>query len=82
MEEKILLEIMELLSQIENDYGIPRNIRLKIKSACAALETSDKCVSIRVDKSIQELDDISDDPNIPVYARTQIWNIVSKLESI
>ncbi len=82
MAEKIISEIMEMLSQIENDYGIPRNIRLKIKSASAALETSDKCVSIRVDKSIQELDDISDDPNMPVYARTQIWNIVSKLESI
>ena len=31
--------------------------------------------------SEQELDEISDDPNIPSFIRTQIWNIVSLLES-
>ena len=31
------------------------------------------------DKALQELDEISDDPNIPSFTRTQIWNIVSIL---
>jgi len=31
---------------------------------------------------LQELDDISSDPNMPSYVRTQIWNVVSQLESI
>ncbi len=82
MNEEILAEITELLLRIEKEYGVPRNIRERIKCACSALEESNKSMAMRVDKSLQELDEISDDPNIPPYARTQIWNIVSRLESI
>jgi len=28
------------------------------------------------------MDEISNDPNIPMYTRTQVWNIVSILESM
>ncbi|MGL6298455.1 MAG: UPF0147 family protein, partial [Methanobacteriaceae archaeon] len=31
---------------------------------------------------ISMLDEISNDPNIPIHARTLIWEILSKLESI
>ena len=30
----------------------------------------------------QRRDDIINDPNMPMYTRTQIWNIVSMLESV
>jgi len=76
-----ILEIMEELDGILGDNTVPRNVRLKIKCAhqmLCGLETSFTAVDI--DKSLQELDDISDDPNIPVYAKTQIWNVVSLLE--
>ncbi len=82
MSDKAIVEIRDILSQIEQDYGIPRNIRIKIKSACIALEEKSKSLAVRIDRSLQELDDISDDPNIPIHTRTQIWSVVSKLESI
>ena len=56
--------IEELLAIIEDDT-IPRNVKLKIESAIAAL---------------QQLDDLSDDPNIPSYIRPQLLNIMSQLE--
>lgn len=75
-------EVLETLNQIEQDLTVPRNVRCKIKSAFLVLEKDEKTLSIRIDQSLQELDDISDDPNIPSYTRTQIWNILSILESI
>ena len=75
-------EIMELLSQIENDYTVPTNVRSGVKFAYTALSDHEKSLAVRVDKSLQELDEISDDPNIPIYTRTQIWNVVSMLESL
>ena len=30
--------------------------------------------------NLQQLDDLSDDPNLPPYTRTQILNVVSTLE--
>lgn len=73
-------EILNILSQIEQDYTVPRNVRLKISDAISALSEKDKTIAVKINKSLQELDDIVDDPNIPIYTRTQIWNIISTLE--
>lgn len=36
--------------------------------------------NLRISTAISVLDDIINDPNMPMYTRTQIWNIVSMLE--
>ncbi|MFH0752020.1 MAG: UPF0147 family protein [archaeon] len=79
MEERIL-DLIEHLTQIEEDTAVPRNIREKIRKAIAALE-EEKEFKIKANKALQELDDISDNPNVPSYIRPQIWNVVSMLES-
>lgn len=76
-------EILESLSQIEQDSTVPKNVRFKIKAAIDALQQEKEiALDLRINKALQELDDLSDNPNIPVYTRTQIWNVVSLLESI
>ena len=73
-------EILDLLIQLEQDITIPRNIRTKIKTTLELLDENTD-IAIRVDKSLQELDEIVEDPNVPSYARTQIWNVMSLIES-
>ena len=73
-------EILDLLLQLEQDITIPRNIRTKIKTTLELLDENTD-IAIRVDKSLQELDEIVEDPNVPSYARTQIWNVMSLIES-
>jgi hypothetical protein len=77
-----LLNLIESLMQIEEDSGVPKNVRLKIQNAISALKQEEIELSIKANKALQELDDISDDPNIPPYVRPQIWNIVSLLAGI
>ena len=73
-------EIINLLLQLEQEITIPKNIRIKIKGTMDLLhENLD--LAIKIDKSLQELDEIAEDPNVPSYARTQIWNVMSLLES-
>ena len=74
-------EILENLAQIEQDLTVPKNIRFKIKAAIDALQ-QEIALDLRINKALQELDDLSDNPNIPIYTRTRIWNVVSLLESI
>ncbi len=81
IQEKIE-EIITSLSQIEEDKSVPKNIRIKIKNATNALKQSSITIDIRKDQALQELDNLDDDPNIPMHTRTQIWNIVTLLESI
>tara|TARA_Y100000310_G_C20692743_1_gene823412 strand:- start:1151 stop:1384 length:234 start_codon:yes stop_codon:yes gene_type:complete len=75
-------ELIAELLEINSDNGIPKNVRLKISDAILALQQEDKEDSIKANKALQKLDEISDDPNMPSYTRTQIWNVVSQLESI
>lgn len=80
--ETELAQIIELLRQIAEDRTVPKNIRENAQKALDSLNDESNEVSVRVDKAVQLLDESSDDPNIPVYTRTQVWNIVSHLESL
>jgi len=37
---------------------------------------------MKVNKSLSELDEISNDINLPTFIRTQIWGIASMLEQL
>ena len=75
-------EIIELLGELNNDDCTPKLVRAKIKEIHNNLLNEEESVSMRVDKSLQGLDDIGEDANMPIHIKTQVWDIVSKLESI
>jgi len=78
----MILEILELLSELREDDCVPRNVRVRLENACAALQCQERPMSVNVDASLQELDEASEDSNVPTYTKTQIYSIVSKLECI
>lgn len=82
MTEQCISDLIEHLMQIEGDDFIPKNIRLSLRQAINALNEQDIDPRIKANKALQELDDISNDPNLPSYVRPQIWNVVSLLESL
>lgn len=74
-------EILSVVSQIDQDSTVPKNVKIKIKEIISILQ-QDLDTAVKSSKILQELDDIADDPNIPTYTRTQIWSIVSALETV
>ncbi len=81
MNQKIKQAIM-LLDEIINDRTVPRNIREAAQRSKESLSDEKLEVAVKVDRVIQYMEEVSDDPNMPVYTRTQIWNIISILESM
>jgi uncharacterized protein (UPF0147 family) len=75
-------EINKLLDEINSDRTVPRNIRTLIEQAKRDLNNAANEMPVRINSAISLLDEVSNDPNIPIYSRTQIWNIVSMLEVI
>ena len=73
--------VAEMIEQIVNDRSVPKNIRAVAEEAFAALN-DDRDVKVKISAAIGFLDDIINDPNMPMYTRTQIWNIVSMLEQM
>jgi len=74
-------DIQELLQQVSEDRTVPRNIRTKVDECVEILNDEKKEKTIKINTVTSILDEASNDPNIPTYTRTQIWNIVSALES-
>ncbi len=74
--------VIPLIEQIVNDRTVPRNIRAKCQESIEVLKDEKQDVAIRINTVISNMDEISNDPNIPMYTRTQVWNIVSILESM
>jgi len=78
MFENIILRIQ----QVANDRTVPRNIRTLCEESIRILQNEKDDLAVRVNTVISNMDEISNDPNIPTYTRTQVWNIVSLLESM
>jgi hypothetical protein len=74
--------IIQLIQQIADDKTVPRNIRTKCEDSVNVLKDEKQGTDIRINTVISTMDEVSNDPNIPMYTRTQIWNIVSALESM
>ncbi len=72
--------ISELLDEINNDRRVPRNIRNVVTEAKKILSDKKTEPAVRINAAISGLEEISVDPNIPIYTRTQIWNILYMLE--
>jgi len=77
-----LESVIKLLGEILEDRTVPRNIKAMVEQAKNALEDKDSDLNLRLSTAISNLDEIINDPNMPMYTRTQIWNIVSMLESL
>jgi len=74
-------EINDLLEDILNDRGVPRNIKASIEESIKILKGKDPDEQ-KIATIISILDEASNDPNLSPHARTKIWNMVSVLESI
>jgi len=80
-EEKIK-QIADILDQLAEDRAVPRNIRKGAQETKNMLLKNDEPLDVRTASANSKLDDLANDPNIPMHARTLIWSIMSQLESI
>jgi uncharacterized protein (UPF0147 family) len=74
-------EVIDFLSALQEDTGVPKNVKLKIQEIVDSLQdTSD--ISIKINKALSDLEDIAEDSNMQSFTRTQIWNVISLLEKL
>jgi len=74
--------VVALLDAIMGDRTVPRNIRKAAEDSKAVLTSNEKSEELKISTAIHLLDEITNDPNMPLYTRTQIWNVVSMLEQL
>ena len=77
-----LNQVIEVLDQLAEDTSVPRNIRRGATEAKEKLLNTEDALDFRTASAVFILDELANDPNIPLHGRTLIWNIISQLETI
>lgn len=80
--ESRIKQAMGVLNEVANDNTTPRNIRRAAKTAMDALQAPANSIGVRASNAISILDEISQDPNMPAYTRTRLWQVASLLEAV
>ena len=70
------------MDMLAEDTSVPRNIRKGAADAKARLLDTKEALDVRAASAINILDDLANDPNVPLHARTLIWQIISQLETV
>ena len=73
---------LQTLNQLATSHSTPKNFKKVISDLIIELQTDEYSISVRAANAISTLDDITQDPNVPSFVRTTLWQAVSVLESI
>lgn len=83
MSEPIQLkQAIDMLRRIAEDKGVPRNIRRIASESIDILTNPSMSLGLRAANAISRLDEVSTDPNAPLYARTLVWQVIALLEQL
>jgi uncharacterized protein (UPF0147 family) len=75
-------QVIAILDMIISDRTVPRNIKKMAEDSKSALSANGTSEELKISTAIHLLDEVTSDPNMPLYTRTQIWNVVSMLEQL
>ena len=80
--KQAMKEAIDTLNLIVSTNSTPKTIKKAVTDLVTDLVKEEYSLSVRAANTISLLDDVTQDPNMPSYVRTQLWQAVSKLESI
>ena len=80
--QESLNSAMQTLNQLAASHSTPKNFKITINDLIIDLKSEEYSISVRAANAISSLDDITQNPNIPSFVRTSLWQAVSVLESI
>jgi len=82
MSDDVINQVCDGLDMLNEDNSIPRNIRRGAEEIKSVLLNESDPLDVRVSTATSRLDELANDPNIPLHGRTLIWNIMSRLEEL
>jgi uncharacterized protein (UPF0147 family) len=77
-----LTKAIELIDEICEEQGMPKNIKTILIEVKGSLQDNSRDVRLILDEAKDKISNLSEDPNLQSFSRTQIWNLSSALEEV
>ncbi|RLI88410.1 MAG: hypothetical protein DRO62_03755 [Candidatus Altiarchaeales archaeon] len=74
--------VIAKIDETSEDYSMPGRIRNTLKRVSKELKKDDQDLAVRITTAVYEIDEVINDINIPMHAKTALWDIISDLEAI
>ena len=75
-------KVIEKIGDLVEDHSMPKRTKAVLEKIGKELENEGQDVAVRVTSAIYALEDVTNDINIPMHAKTALWDLVSDLEAI
>ena len=79
--ESKMKSLVEALDQLAEDVTVPRNIRRGATDAKERLGRPKDAMDMRLASAIFILEELANDPNIPLHGRTTVLQLLAGLEN-
>lgn len=74
--------VIDFINELIKDNSMPKNIRSELREIKNSLNCEKTELALSVNAALQKLEEISNDPNISTFGRTEIWNLTSAIEEL
>lgn len=75
-------DVISKIDEVQSDHSMPRRVKLALSQIKNDLTKGGQDVDVVITSSIYTLDEICNDVNISMHAKTIIWDIISELEAL
>lgn len=75
--------VEDIVAEIEfliEDSAIPKNLKILLNGVEDRIKT--KCNAVEISGIMYELEDITNNNNVPQFCRSAVWSLISKLENL
>lgn len=79
------MDLESVIKEIEEkseDHSMPGRVRNVLKKVLKELQRKDEDLAVRLTSAIYDIDEVVNDINIPMHAKTALWDIISGLEAV
>ena len=76
--------VLSAIDSLESEEGVPRSVKVKMAQIRELLQKDDPNMelSVKLSRIFSDLDEMSEDVNIPSFIKTHIWNLSGLLERL
>lgn len=74
--------MIDKIDEKSGDYSMPNRVRNTLKRLADELQKEDQDKAMRITTAVYSIEEIVNDINIPMHAKTALWDILSDLESV
>jgi len=74
--------VLTKIDDVLDDYSMPKRVKTALNQIKTDLGKGEDQEDVTVTTAIYTLDEITNDVNISMHAKTVIWDIISELEAL